>query len=228
MVVAAVHYREFERYAHEAVGRTVGLIEPELTALREGREAGVAVAEGGDRSWRRPSGRQRWRRRRRTLQERSGRTGPRHVPRDPHPRRLLPDACPAPARVAQHPPCLTDRTCSAGHLVLHAVGDLRLRRGRTVVEPLGDHMMQGSWPAARLSRWLVSNGPHEGGFDRRRRWSRIRRVLRVDRFRLVGMGSRPGMVVEAVVQWLRPGCRARTPLRGLKRWLRPSFRGRLR
>ena len=37
LAVAAHHHSAFERYAHEAVGRTVGLTEEELEAIRDGR-----------------------------------------------------------------------------------------------------------------------------------------------------------------------------------------------
>lgn len=36
LTVAAHHQSTFERYAHEAVGRSIGLIESELTAVRDG------------------------------------------------------------------------------------------------------------------------------------------------------------------------------------------------
>ena len=46
ILVVAAHWRsDFERYAHEAVGRSAGLGEAELAAVRDGRHAALAGRE---------------------------------------------------------------------------------------------------------------------------------------------------------------------------------------
>jgi 4-carboxymuconolactone decarboxylase len=46
ILVVAAHWRsDFERYAHEAVGRSVGLGDTELAAVRDGRHAALAGRE---------------------------------------------------------------------------------------------------------------------------------------------------------------------------------------
>ncbi|MGA2828488.1 MAG: carboxymuconolactone decarboxylase family protein [Streptosporangiaceae bacterium] len=46
ILVVAAHWRsDFERYAHEAVGRSVGLGDAELAAVRDGRPAALAGRE---------------------------------------------------------------------------------------------------------------------------------------------------------------------------------------